>query len=88
MAHGRGRSAGQAVPRSLRATVAVALLLSLAAGAHAAVEASRRHDGAIAEAVAARAAVVAELEIAGAPRRLRIPGAGGLRGPLGSSRDR
>jgi competence protein ComEC len=56
----------------------VALLLSLAAGSHAAVEASRRHDGAIAEAVAARAAVVAELEIAGAPRRLRIPGAGGL----------
>ena len=76
--HGRGRSAGQAVPRSIRATVAVALLLSLAAGSHAAVEASRRHDGAIAEAVAARAAVVAELEIAGAPRRLRIPGAGGV----------
>lgn len=75
---GRGRSAGQTVPRSIRATVAVALLLSLAAGSHAAVEASRRHDGAIAEAVAARAAVVAELEIAGAPRRLRIPGAGGL----------
>ena len=76
--HGRGRSAGQAVPRSIRATVAAALLLSSAAGSHAAVEASRRHDGAIAEAVAARAAVVAELEIAGAPRPLRIPGAGGL----------
>lgn len=75
---GRGPNAGRAAPRSIRATVAVALLLSLAAGAHAAVEASRRHDGAIAEAVAARAAVVAELEIAGAPRRLRIPGAGGL----------
>lgn len=76
--HGRGRSAGQAVPRSIRATVAAALLLSSAAGSHAAVEVSRRHDGAIAEAVAARAAVVAELEIAGAPRPLRIPGAGGL----------
>ncbi len=58
--------------------MAVALLLSLAAGAHAAVEASRRHDGAIADAVDARAAVVAELEIAAAPRRLRIPGSGGL----------
>ncbi|WP_231494264.1 ComEC/Rec2 family competence protein [Arthrobacter sp. 9MFCol3.1] len=75
---GLGPSAGRAAPRSLRATVAVALLLSLAAAAHAAVEASQRHDGAIAEAVAAGAAVVAELEIAGAPRRLRIPGAGGL----------
>jgi competence protein ComEC len=75
---GRGPSAGQAASRSMRATVAVALLLSFAAGAHAAVEASRRHDGAIAKAVAARAAVVVELEIAGAPRRLKIPGAGGL----------
>ncbi|MFF2243918.1 ComEC/Rec2 family competence protein [Arthrobacter sp. NPDC058130] len=56
----------------------MALLLSVAAGAHAAVEASQRHDGAIAGAVAARAAVVAEMEIAGAPRRLRVPGAGGL----------
>ncbi|MFE4230644.1 ComEC/Rec2 family competence protein [Arthrobacter sp. NPDC056886] len=58
--------------------MAAALLLSLAVGAHAAVEASQRHDGAIADAVAARAAVVAELDIAGAPRRLRIPGSGGL----------
>ncbi|RKR30064.1 ComEC/Rec2 family competence protein [Arthrobacter oryzae] len=58
--------------------MALALMLSVAAGAHAAVDASRRHDGAIAAAVAARAAVVAELEIAGAPRRLKTPGAGGL----------
>ena len=75
---GHGPRAGPAAPRSLRATLAVALLLSVAAGAHAAVEASRRHEGAIAEAVAAREAVVAELEIAAAPRRLRIPGVGGL----------
>ena len=73
-----GPRPGPKAARSFRATVAVALLLSLAAGAHAAVEASRRHDGGIAEAVAARAAVVAELDIAGAPRRLRIPGSGGL----------
>ncbi|SDP32734.1 competence protein ComEC [Arthrobacter sp. ok909] len=69
---------GAVAPRSFRATLAVALLLSVAAGAHAAVESSRRHDGAIAEAVAARAAVVAEVEVAGAPRRLRTPGASGL----------
>ena len=75
---GRSPRAGTVAPRSLRATLAVALLLSVAAGAHAAAEASRRHDGAIPEAVAARAGVVAEVEIAGAPRRLRIPGAGGL----------
>ena len=55
---------------SVYATLAVALLLSLVAGAHAAVEASRR-DGAIAEAVAARAAVIAELEVAEAPRPAR-----------------
>ncbi|BCW71405.1 hypothetical protein [Arthrobacter sp. NicSoilB8] len=41
--------------RSFRATLAVALLLAVGAGAHAAVGAARRHDGAIAEAVAARA---------------------------------
>ncbi len=68
----------QAARRSFCATLALALLLSVAAGAHAAVDASRRSDGAIAAAVAARAAVVAELDVAGAPRRLRTPGAGGL----------
>ncbi len=73
---GPGSSSRPSAPRSLRATVAVALLLSLAAGAHAAVDASRRHDGPIAEAVAVRAAVVAEVEIASAPRRLRITGTG------------
>lgn len=67
-----------AARRAFGATMALALMLSVAAGAHAAVDASRRHDGAIAAAVAARAAVVAELEIAGAPRRLKTPGAGGL----------
>jgi competence protein ComEC len=68
----------QGARRSFGATLALALLLSVAAGAHAAVDASRRSDGAIAAAVAARAAVVAELDVAGAPRRLRTPGAGGL----------
>jgi len=81
IAEGKGAQGAGPAPgkqRSLYATLAVALLLSLVAGAHAAVEASRRNDGAIAEAVAARAAVVAELEVAGAPRRLGNPGASGL----------
>jgi competence protein ComEC len=75
---GGDRSPGHAATRSVHATLAVAMLLSVAAGAHAAVEASWRHDGPLAEAVAARAAVVAEVEIVGVPRRLRTPGAGGL----------
>lgn len=64
--------------RSTLATFAVALLLSAAAGAHSAVAAAQRHDGALAAAVAARANVVAELEVAAAPRRLRTPGSSGL----------
>ncbi|WP_427131430.1 ComEC/Rec2 family competence protein [Pseudarthrobacter sp. S9] len=74
----RGFNPGRPAPRSLLTTLAVAMLLSAAAGAHTVVAAFQRHDGAVAEAVAARAAVVAELEIAGAPRRLRIPGSSGL----------
>ena len=58
--------------------MAVALLLSAAAGAHAAVGSSGRHEGAVAAAAAAQAAVVAEVEITGAPRGLRTPGSSGL----------
>ncbi|MCX6499778.1 MAG: ComEC/Rec2 family competence protein [Arthrobacter sp.] len=64
--------------RSLRGTVAAALLLSCAAGAHAAVASVPRHDGAVAEAVAAGASVVAEIEVNGMPRRLATPGRVGL----------
>ncbi|BCW67203.1 hypothetical protein NicSoilB4_19660 [Arthrobacter sp. NicSoilB4] len=64
--------------RSFLATMAAALLLSAAAGGHAAVDSSRRHEGAIAAAAAAHAAVVAEVEITGAPRGLRTPGSSGL----------
>ena len=64
--------------RSFLATMAVALLLSAAAGGHAAVDSSRRHDGAVAAAAAAHAAVVAEVEVTGAPRGLRTPGSSGL----------
>ncbi len=67
--------------RSLRATAAAALLLSGAAGAHAAVASVQRHDGAFAEAVAAGASVVAELEVAGVPRRLAGPATPGTAGP-------
>lgn len=69
---------GRPARRSSLATLAVALLLSAAAGAHGAVGSSQRHDGAVAEAVAAQAAVVAELEVVSAPRRLRAPGSSGL----------
>jgi competence protein ComEC len=63
--------------RSALATVAVALLLSAATGAHSAIASAQRHDGAVAEAAAAGAEVAAELEISGPPRRLRTPGSTG-----------
>ncbi|QYF91316.1 ComEC/Rec2 family competence protein [Arthrobacter sp. PAMC25284] len=56
------------------ATLAAALILAAAAAAHAAVAASQRLEGPVAAAATARAAIVADLEIAGIPRRLTIPG--------------
>jgi len=64
-------------PRSFRATLAVALLLSCAAAAHSAVASAQRNDGAIAKAIAARASVVAEVGVTGMPRRLSTPGRSG-----------
>ncbi|HEX9228675.1 MAG TPA: ComEC/Rec2 family competence protein, partial [Arthrobacter sp.] len=82
---GRGGGAGGATRRftgrtrrNFPATLAVALLLSAAAGGHAAVDTSRRHDGAVAGYVAAQADVAAEVEITSAPRRLRTVGRAGL----------
>jgi competence protein ComEC len=76
---GRGRAGtGDWAPRSFLTTLAAAMLLAAPAGAHSAVAASQRQDGAVAEAVAAHAAVAAELEVTGAPRRLKIPGTSGL----------
>ena len=72
------RRHGGTARRSFLATMAVALLLSAAAGGHAAVDASRRHDGAVAAAAAVNAAGVAEVEVTGAPRGLRTPGSSGL----------
>jgi competence protein ComEC len=67
-----------AAARSLRGTAAVALLLSCAGSAHAAVASVQRHEGAVAEAVASGASVVAEIEVSGQPRRLASPGRSGL----------
>ncbi|MEQ4520071.1 ComEC/Rec2 family competence protein [Pseudarthrobacter sp. B907] len=66
--HRRGRP--MPATRSLRATAAAALLLSCATAAHAAVASMQRHEGAVAEAVAGGASVIAELEVAGVPRQL------------------
>jgi competence protein ComEC len=77
---GRAPAAGSrpAGRRSTQATLAVALLLAAATGAHSSVAAAQRHDGAVAEAAAAGAEVAAELEVLAAPRRLRSPGSSGL----------
>lgn len=66
------------VARSLRATLAVGLLLSSVAGAHSAGASTLRSEGAVSEAVAAGASVVAEVDVAGTPKRLRAPGRSGL----------
>ncbi|MBP1136094.1 competence protein ComEC [Arthrobacter sp. PvP023] len=76
----RRRSLRHAVgraPRSFLTTLTIALLLSAAIASHSAVAASQKHDGPVADAVAARSAVVVEAEIAGTPRQLKIPGRAG-----------
>lgn len=72
------RASGRQSRRSFLATMAAALLLAAAAGGHTAADSSRRHDGAVAAAAAAQTAVAVEVEITGAPRRLRTPGRSGL----------
>lgn len=64
-------------PRSSLATLTVALLLSAAVLSHSAVAASQKHDGPVAGAVTAGAAVVVEAEISGTPRQLKVPGRAG-----------
>ncbi|MDR7080881.1 competence protein ComEC [Arthrobacter ginsengisoli] len=64
--------------RSFPATLAVALLLAAAAGGNAADESSRRHQSAVAAAATAHTAVTVEVEVTGAPRRLKTPGRSGL----------
>jgi len=59
--------------RSVRATLAVGLALAAAAGSHAGASAAERRQGAVAEAFAARASVVAELDITAASERLAVP---------------
>ncbi|WP_230119668.1 ComEC/Rec2 family competence protein [Arthrobacter sp. Bi83] len=74
----RRRKAGGRPHRSFLLTMMAALLLAVAAAAHSAVSSAQKHDGPVAGAIAARASVVAEVEIAGAPHALRRPGASGL----------
>ncbi|MGO4186721.1 ComEC/Rec2 family competence protein [Pseudarthrobacter sp. TAF60_1] len=63
--------------RSFLTTTAVALVLAASAAAHSAVLSSQRHDGPLAEAVAAGDSVVAIVEIAGSPHALTLPGQAG-----------
>ncbi|BCW19259.1 hypothetical protein NtRootA9_19670 [Arthrobacter sp. NtRootA9] len=58
------------VARRFTATVAVGLLLAVAAAAHSAAAASQRFEGPLAEAIQAGRTVVAVLEVAGTPRPL------------------
>jgi competence protein ComEC len=74
----RRRKTGGRLHRSFLLTMMAALLLAVAAAAHSAVSSAQKNDGPMAGAIAARASVVAEVEIAGAPRALRRPGAAGL----------
>ena len=74
---GRRAKTGMRVPGSLPMTLAAATVLAAAAAAHAAVATGQRVDGPVAAAVAERAAIVAEVEITGFPRRLTSPGGAG-----------
>lgn len=69
---GGGRAA-----RSFLTTLLIALGLAAAVASHSAIAASQKHDGAVAEAVSSRSAVVVEAEIAGPPRQLKSPGRAG-----------
>lgn len=74
----RARVPGKRPKRSFLATLAVALVLAGAACAHSAVETSRVQQGGVAAAAATQAAVAVEVEVTGAPRRLKRPGSSGL----------
>ncbi|WP_251024624.1 ComEC/Rec2 family competence protein [Arthrobacter sp. ISL-65] len=63
--------------RSFLTTLTAALMLAAASTAHSAVSSAQRHDEQVAGLIAARASVVAEAEITGAPRALKMPGPSG-----------
>ncbi|WP_445154304.1 ComEC/Rec2 family competence protein [Arthrobacter sp. Hor0625] len=67
------RARGQLPHLSFRATLALGLVLSCAAGGHAAAASVQRHSGDVAGAFSGEAAVLAELDIAEDPRRLAVP---------------
>ncbi|WP_082575069.1 ComEC/Rec2 family competence protein [Arthrobacter sp. Soil763] len=68
-----GAPGGQSPHQSIRATLALALLLSCAAGGHAAAGSVQRHANDVARAISGEAAVLAELDVAEDPRRLAAP---------------
>lgn len=77
-ARSRAGRPGRPVRRSFRATMAAALLLAAAAGGHSAAGSSPRHEGALSQAAGAHASVAVEVEVTGAPRRLKAPARSGL----------
>ncbi|WP_426995866.1 ComEC/Rec2 family competence protein [Pseudarthrobacter sp. N5] len=72
----RQRKVSGSAPRSFLTTLAAGLLLAVAAAAHSAVSSSQRHEGPLAGAVSAGASVVAEVEVTGAARELKMAGYG------------
>lgn len=73
----RRKKAGRHWRRSFLTTLTTALMLAAASTAHSAVSSAQRHDEQVAGLVAARAPVVAEVEITGASRALKTPGPSG-----------
>ncbi|WP_314192023.1 ComEC/Rec2 family competence protein [uncultured Arthrobacter sp.] len=63
--------------RSFLTTLTAAFMLAAASTAHSAVSSAQRHDEQVAGLVEGRASVVAEAEVAAAPRALKTPGPSG-----------
>ncbi|WP_457962502.1 ComEC/Rec2 family competence protein [Arthrobacter sp. D1-29] len=75
-----GRRRSEGIPRSFILTTSIALVLCAAAAAHSAVASSQRHNGALADAIAAGSSSVAVLEVSGSPRALVSGGSSGMPG--------
>lgn len=73
-----GKASRSAVRRSVLTTASIAVLLALSTAAHSAVASSQRNDGPLADAVRDGEAVVAILEVTGAPRALSPAGRAGV----------
>lgn len=71
--HDRIRDRRPPPGRSLLITLAISLLLAGAVAGHSAGASTQRHDAALADAIATKAAVTAELTVEASPRRLAGP---------------